>query len=377
MALCLLAVLPATNLWVVEALDRQHHGKRDGASPLTTHLSALNDPGKLREDLSGQEPKSSSEQGKPSDTTQRAREFGTVQSTVVAIAPIASPLTASPSFGFVSEPTVALLSNAVLFSAALAFLLSAVLAAGRPSSRPGSAGPAQATTAGAVQAEQREVSCDAHRLAGQLRCDIGEMTHAMRSPIAVITAYAERLKNVIPANDARAQRAIEAVGVSGSQLNELLDNAWHRGHELASLFLAERQPVDLATILRDATAEEDETLQAEHVAMGTAEASSVWAPPGALEKVVDELLDTILCNRPHAPVIATVETANGLARLHLAFEGAPAATASSTETTSSLEGMPLLMSANRTVAMLGGNLTATADENGVSSITMVLPSSDI
>lgn len=377
MALCLLAVLPVTNLWVVDALDRQHHGKRDGTSTVVTHLSALNEPGKLREASSGQEHKPSSEQGKPSDTTLRAREYGTVQSTVVAIAPIASPLTASPSFGFVSEPTVALLSNAVLFSAALAFLLSAMLTAGRPSSRASSTLHAQATTAGELQAERREVSCDAHRLAGQLRCDIGEMAHAMRSPIAVITAYAERLKSVIPASDARAQRAIEAVGVSGTQLNELLDNAWHRGHDLASLFLAERHPVDLAAILRDATAEEDETLQADHVTVGNAEASNVWAPPGAVERVVDELLDTILCNQPRARLIATVETAKGLARLHLAFEGDSAATANSTETTCSLEGMPLLMNANRTVSMLGGNLTATADESGVSSITMILPAADV
>ena len=361
-------MLPAANFWVVEALDRQHHG--DGARPstLASHHPLLGTSEKTTGDVSGQSAGASTESARSPEAIQRPREFGTVQSTVVAIAPIASSLAASRSSWLVSEVTAALLLTGVLFSAALAFVLSAVLAAGRTSSGSGAAshGP---------QASDRDVSCAAQLLAEQLRCDVSEMAHAMRSPIAVITAYAERLRSVVATNDTRAQRAIEAVGISGAQLNRLLDGAWQKGNELASLVLAERHAVDLAAILRDVVAEESEMLERGRVAIDDVGAAKVSAPPGVMERIVDELLGTLLANSPSSRVIASIGAENGLVRLILALEKGPASAVNSVEIPSSREELPLLASAERTVSMLGGTLTTISGEGGVMSVTVALPES--
>jgi hypothetical protein len=355
---------------MVEALDRQHRGEGEQPSTLANHLPVSGAIGETPGDLSGLKARPSTGQDKPSESLPRAREFGAVQSTVVAIAPIASPLAASRSFGFASEATMALLLSVILFSAALVFVLSAALAAGRTSPNSDSAGHA-------LQAGRRDVSRAAQLLAEQLRCDVGEMAHAMRSPIAVITAYAERLKSVVPANDVRAQRAIEAVGLSSAQLNRLLDGAWQRGDELASLFLAERYPVDLAAILHDVAAEDSEMVQPGRIAMGDIRAGKVAAPPGIMERIVDELLETLLGNSPCARVVATVGAENGLICLHLALEEEPPADANSVEMPSTPEELPLLASADRTVSMLGGTLTTITGEGGVRSVTVALPESDV
>lgn len=376
-ALCVLAVLPAADLWLVEALNRQHHGEQQRPPAPAVHRFAFDDSGKLRDDPSDRAPRTSTEQDKTPEAAPRAREFGTVQSTVVAIAPVTSPLAASPSFWLVSESAMALLSIAVLFSVALGFVLSAALAVGRMTSHRGFDRPAGAATAGAARTDGRETSRDAYRLAEQLRLDIGEMVHAMRSPIAVVVAYAERLKSVMPSSDARAQRAIDAVGVSGAQLNDLLDGAWRKGNELASLFLAERHIVDLAEILRDVAADESASLVPGRIVLGDAETSRVSAPPGALEGLVDACLSTILADRTCSRVIVTADTANGLARLHLAAERDPTAVAGTTDELSEQEGSPLLVRATRTVAMLGGSLTIAAADGGVRSITMTLPACEV
>lgn len=361
-------MLPAANLWVVEALDRQHHGDGERPSTLASHHPLLGTPEKTTGDVSGLSAGASTETARSPEAMQRPREFGTVQSTVVAIAPIASSLAASRSSWLVSEVTAALLLTGVLFSAALAFVWSAVLAAGRTSSGSGAASHGS-------QASDRDVSCAAQLLAEQLRCDVSEMAHAMRSPIAVITAYAERLRSVVATNDTRAQRAIEAVGISGAQLNRLLDGAWQKGNELASLFLAERHAVDLAAILRDIVAEESEMLERGRVAMDDVGAAKVSAPPGVMERIVDELLGTLLANSPSGRVIASIGTESGLVRLILALEKGPASAVNSVEIPSSREELPLLASAERTVSMLGGTLTTISGEGGVMSVTVALPES--
>lgn len=361
-------MLPAANLWVVEALDRQHHGDGERPSTLASHRPLLGTSEKTTGDVSGLSAGPSTEPVKSSEAMQRPREFGTVQSTVVAIAPIASPLAASRSSWLISEVMAAVLLTGVLFSAALVFMLSAVLAAGRTSS---GSGPASH----APQASDRDVSGAAQLLAEQLRCDVSEMAHAMRSPIAVITAYAERLKSVVATNDTRAQRAIEAVGISGAQLNRLLDGAWQRGNELASLFLAERHSVDLAAILHDVVTEESETHQCGRVTVGDVGTGKVSAPPGVMERIVDELLGTLLGNSPSGRVIASVGSENGWVGLHLTLGEGPVADANAVEMLSSPGELPLLASAERTVAMLGGTLTTITGEGGVMSVTVALPAS--
>jgi hypothetical protein len=195
-----------------------------------------------------------------------------------------------------------------------------------------------------------------------------------RSPvIAVVVAYAERLKSVVSMGDLRAYRAVEAVGISGAQLNELLDGAWRKENELAALFLAERYPVDLAEILRNAVEEESESLDPARVVVGDARVSNVSAPPGVLERIVDECLSTMLSDRSCVRVVATVETARGLACLHLAAERDPSTAIPAADEMDVLEEMPLFVHAARTVTLLGGNLTVVPGEGGARSITMTLP----
>lgn len=372
-ALCVLAVLPAANLWLIETLNWQQHGERQRPPALATHRSGIDDPHKMRDGSLGPPAAASSERGMPSEVASRAREFGAVQSTVVAIAPVTSPLAASSSFWLVSETTLALLSTIILFSTALGLVGSAALAAGRMPSPQGSNRHAVAPVADASGVDRHEVSRDASRLAEQVRVDIGEMVHAMRSPIAVVVAYAERLKSVVSVGDLRAYRAVEAVGISGAQLNELLDGAWRKENELAALFLAERYPVDLAEILRNAVEEESESLDPARVVVGDARVSNVSAPPGVLERIVDECLSTMLSDRSCVRVVATVETARGLACLHLAAERDPSTAIPAADEMDVLEEMPLFVHAARTVTLLGGNLTVVPGEGGARSITMTLP----
>jgi len=89
-----------------------------------------------------------------------------------------------------------------------------------------------------------------HASADALRRAAEDNAHALKTPIAVIRQAAEPLKRVVPADDARGQRALDLIERSVDRLDGLVSSARRLDEEAADLLSIRARPVDVAAVAR-------------------------------------------------------------------------------------------------------------------------------
>jgi len=206
---------------------------------------------------------------------------------------------------------------------------------------------------------------DLRRLAEQVRLDVADTVHDMRSPLGIFIGSIDTLRRAVPREDARASRAIQLADIAAERLVRMVDGAWHTGNGLAALFLAPRQRVDLGRILLDMPGDRMGPCGLDLQCHATAECF-VSAPEGVLDLAVDSLFQTLRRVLPAGVVLFCS-----------AFvEGATVCLEISAPSTAALEWeIDLLVSQDtaRTVSLLGGRLEAFTKGDDIRSLRLVLP----
>ena len=209
------------------------------------------------------------------------------------------------------------------------------------------------------------LAADLRRLAEQVRHDVADTVHDVKSPLSVLIGSIDTLRRAVPREDPRASRAIQLADIAAERLVRTVDGAWHTGDGLAALFLTPRQRVDLGRILLDVPGNRLGPCGLNLQCHATSDCF-VSAPEGVLDHAVDSLFQTLRLVLPA-----------GAALFCSAFvEGATVCLEISASSTAALEWeIDLLVSKDtaRTISLLGGSLEAFATGNDVRSIRLVLP----
>jgi len=189
--------------------------------------------------------------------------------------------------------------------------------------------------AAGVPSELRNLASTFNRMADRLtrvldaqERFVADASHQLRTPL---TALRLRLENLVSDENARDRTALDAAGAEVARMSQIIDGLLLLARDDASG--TECAPVDVAEIARDrvevwqdAVAEKNVTLVGE--LPDVARASAI---PGAVEQLVDNLVDNALAvSPPGSCIVVRVERrASGVA-LHVIDEG-PGLDASSRE----------------------------------------------
>jgi signal transduction histidine kinase len=148
---------------------------------------------------------------------------------------------------------------------------------------------------------------------------VADASHQLRTPL---TALRLRLENLASDENARDRTALDAAGAEVARMSQIIDGLLLLARDDASG--SECVPVDVAAVARDrvevwqdAAAEKNVTLVGE-----LPSAARASALPGAVEQLVDNLVDNALVvSPPGSCIVVRVEvTASGVA-LHVIDEG--------------------------------------------------------
>jgi signal transduction histidine kinase len=206
-------------------------------------------------------------------------------------------------------------------------------------------------------------------LAEQTRRDARETVHAMRTPISIIIGYSDMLKRSVPPDNAKAQRAIEAINVSAINLNGIIDETWARALAVANLMQSERELV----VLREVVASAVGTSSAGFVVCDAAIDTSAHGPRAAIEEVVRAVIETFAAEEPNGKT-PTIRFAAGDGTIGLQIRRTEADMNATAVDDFGFNRWPRLHEAARTARLLGGRMAVVAAEGRLQQAFVELPS---
>jgi signal transduction histidine kinase len=219
----------------------------------------------------------------------------------------------------------------------------------------------------AEAASAEHVSADLRRLAEQVRLDVADTVHAMRSPLGVIAGSMDAIRRTIPREDARALRAVQLVELATERLVTTVDGSWLSVRALSSFFLAPWKRVDLGRILLNVAGRSfgEAGSPSNRIRFCVDAECPVSAPDDVLEFAVEGLLRT-LCDVLPADLALTVAVFCEGEEVCLEVRGPGDALEKAVA--------PLVPpDTTRTISLLGGRVKAGAFGQDGRSIRLVLP----
>jgi hypothetical protein len=377
--LAIVALLPLVNLWTIDQLDRQHRSAPEQPGNALVRSFALDGP--WRTSPTRVDAALATAGPDAPGPVLRKSEAPPAQMPIIATVgpPATKTLMTPPSYWHSPEMVVAFLINAGLVGLAVAL----VLGVGIPLPAQGSASQGSASEVPAI-ARREVIASDAgdteayaqdnvRRLAHQVRQEVGDTVHALRTPISIIMGFSDALKRTIPQDNVKAWRAIEALDVSTGRLNSAVDRAWQRGDSLAHLFLVDRQRVDLAEVLQRKLADDSALLEQLMIEPGCEQACRVIAPPSVIDKALDDVLAT-LEEFASSRCTARLGCRAGEVTLSVDSHGATVEGEDVVVVDEhQLRKWPKLCDAARNARMLGGHLTVAVGQQGPTKIVLTLP----
>lgn len=100
----------------------------------------------------------------------------------------------------------------------------------------------------------RDAQGGLHALGTEFRRQVGDLSHEMRTPLAIISGSLHSVRRALPADHQKAARSAELIEQSCEKLVELLDSHRHATARLVDTFLGPRTSIDIGAFLQDAVA---------------------------------------------------------------------------------------------------------------------------
>jgi hypothetical protein len=370
----IVTVLALVNLWTIDQLDRRHRSAPEPPGAALVKSFAQDGPwhsSPTRVDAA----LATAGPAAPGPVLRKSEAPPAQMAIIATVGPPATKtLMTPPSYWHSREMIVAFMVNAGLVGLAVAL----ALGVGNRVQAQSSGSEARAighrevfvTDAGNAAVDSQD---NVHRLARQVRQEVGDTVHALRTPISIIMGYSDALKRMIPQDNPKAWRAIEALDISTGRLNSAVDRAWQRGDSLAQLFLADRQRVNLAEVLQRKLADDSTLLEQVMIEPGCEEACIVIAPSGVIEKALDDILADL---EEVASARCTARLGCRAGEINLSVDSRGVAAEGEDVLVvdeHQLRKWPKLFDAARNARMLGGHLAVLAGQQGPSRVRFTLP----
>jgi signal transduction histidine kinase len=148
---------------------------------------------------------------------------------------------------------------------------------------------------------------------------VADASHQLRTPLTALRLRLENLEARLPQED---QTDVEAASSEVARMSRLVDGLLLLAREDGDGHA--REPVDVAEVARDRSAVWTDVASERDVALTVTAPASAWAltVPGAVEQLVDNLLDNALIATPvGAPIDIRVERTADTIRLHVMDRG--------------------------------------------------------
>lgn len=134
---------------------------------------------------------------------------------------------------------------------------------------------------------------DLHRAAANIRGTAEENAHSVKAPLAVIRSALQPLKNVVPRDDQRSQRALQLIETALGRLSALISAAQRLGNDTADFIEAPKLRINLTHVVADALHNARDISIDRHIRFirHLEENVRVLAPDGILDIIVENILD--------------------------------------------------------------------------------------
>jgi two-component system, OmpR family, sensor histidine kinase ChvG len=175
-----------------------------------------------------------------------------------------------------------------------------------------------------VAADFDQLVEELHGAAHDIRQAAEDNAHSFKTPLATIQASFEVVRRAIPADQPRAQRAVELVDSAVARLRALVDAAQRLDTDTADLIEAPRRVVDLTQLVADALLHCREVMAERGIRLTrhVDDHVRVRAGDGLLETVVENVLDNAISFSPPGRSIAvSLLRDNGQVTLQVDDEG--------------------------------------------------------
>ncbi|MBP7339011.1 HAMP domain-containing sensor histidine kinase [Niveispirillum sp.] len=150
---------------------------------------------------------------------------------------------------------------------------------------------------------------DLNRAAANIRSSAEDNAHSVKAPLAVIRSALQPLKNAVPADDQRSQRALQLIETALSRLSALISAAQRLGNDTADFIEAPKLRINLTQVVADAlhNARDISSDRQIRFVRHLDDNVRVLAPEGILDIIMENILDNALgfC-RPGGTITTTL-----------------------------------------------------------------------
>lgn len=152
---------------------------------------------------------------------------------------------------------------------------------------------------------------DLRRVARDMRQTAEDNAHSFKTPLATIQSALEPIRRRMPADDQRAQRALEIIDTSVDRLKAMVNAAQRLDINTADLIDAPRRRIDLTQLVGDTLVHYREVLASRRIRLVRRldDNVTVQAATGMLEVVLQNLLDNAISFSPAGTTLSVTLTA--------------------------------------------------------------------
>ena len=153
---------------------------------------------------------------------------------------------------------------------------------------------------------------DLRGVSQQIRQSAEDKAHSFKTPLAAIRSALEPVRRAMPGDNQRARRALEIVDSSLARLLDLVIAAQRHDLSTADLIETPRVPTDFTQLIGDAALHFREILASKDIRLirRLDERAMVRAGPGALEVVLQNVLENAISFSPRGGTIVVTQTTN-------------------------------------------------------------------
>lgn len=112
-------------------------------------------------------------------------------------------------------------------------------------------GTAEEGGSGQGEPEPRDLFAELHSLGAEIRRQIGDLSHEMRTPLAVIAGSANAVRRELPQEAQKGRRSADLIALSAERLVDLLDAHREQTDQLLDSFLGSQVTIDVGAFVQN------------------------------------------------------------------------------------------------------------------------------